>query len=300
MSQFRGMLPALVTPLQDQQSLNESAFVELLARLYRHPIAGVYVAGQTGEGLLLSLGCRKRLAELAVRHSPSGKTVIVHVGAPRLEEAIDLARHAAAAGAHAVSSLPPAGLYSFAEVLLYYRRLAAASSLPFFVYYFPGVAPAVSSPDQLLQLCTLPNVVGLKFTDYDLYGMSLLKEHGITVFYGRDEMVAAGLLFGADGGIGTFYNLLPGVFTEIYRLAQSGDWERTKPLQRRVQQLIRICQRVPMLAAVKRILTWQGVPCGSCVEPRLHLTGDDERVLRDALEAAGFLEELGLVAAPRA
>jgi N-acetylneuraminate lyase len=202
----------------------EAAFERLLERVYRADIDGVYVCGSTGEGLLQPVEQRKRVTEAAVRNSPRGKQVIVHTGAYRTSDAVELTRHAAETGASAVSSLPPAGAYSFDEVRAYYRALATAADIPFLVYYFPAFSPAIASVAQIFDLCALPHVIGLKFTDHDLYRLSLIRNTGAVVFSGYDEVLAAGLLMGASGGIGTFYNLVPELFVELYRLGKAGRW----------------------------------------------------------------------------
>jgi len=197
MSQLSGIMPAVVTPFDESGAFAPGAFEKLLARLYGAGVDGLYVCGQTGEGLLQSVASRQQAAEAAVRLSPKGKTIIVHVGAHTTDDAVTLARHAAKAGAHAVSSLPPAGAYSFDEIRAYYRTLAAASELPLLVYYFPSVAPALRSTEQMLELCALPNVIGLKFTDSDMFRLWSLKRAGAVVFNGSDEMLVAGLIMGA-------------------------------------------------------------------------------------------------------
>jgi N-acetylneuraminate lyase len=289
-SQFHGILPAVVTPLDAGERFASASFESLLERVYAAGVDGIYVCGQTGEGLQQPVEQRKRVAEVAVRCSPAGKQVIVHVGAHRTADAVDLARHAAAAGACAVSSLPPAGSYSFVEIVNYYRTLAAASDLPLLVYFFPDVCPSISRVDQILELCAIPNVVGLKFTDFDLYRLSLIKQSGAVIFNGRDEVLAAGLLMGADGGIGTFYNLIPELFLKVYACARAGRWEECRPVQKRINELIEIGLRFPTLAAVKTMLTWSGIACGPCVAPRRNLTPAEEEGLRKALAASSFAD----------
>jgi len=186
-----------------------AAYEALLESVYSAGVDGIYVCGQTGEGLLQSVDQRKRVAEVSLKCSPAGKQVIVHVGAYRTADAVELARHAGRIGVTAVSALPPIGAYSFAEIRRYYEAIAAAADLPLLVYYFPEVSPAIKTAEQILELCSIPNVVGLKFTDFDLYRMRILKQSGKVLFSGRDEVLAAGLMMGADGGIGTFYNVLP-------------------------------------------------------------------------------------------
>jgi N-acetylneuraminate lyase len=288
MTRFYGILPAVVTPVDDYGRFLPSSFEQLLERLYSTGVHGIYVCGQTGEGLALPVCDRKAAAEAAVRNSPPGAQVVVHVGSHRTEDAIELARHAGRAGAHAVSSLPPSGAYSFKEVREYYHAVAAAGDLPFLVYFFPDICPAIRGLDEILELCSLPNVIGLKFTDFNLFHLDRIKRGGFTLYNGRDEILAGGLLFGADGGIGTFYNLVPDLFVEIFEAARAGDWPCAMEAQQRINELIEVVLRFPALAAVKRMLTWSGIPCGDPLAPRLPMNGAEERRLIQALDATSF------------
>jgi N-acetylneuraminate lyase len=292
MKNFQGILPAVVTPLDDRGRFQPDAFAQLIERLYKAEIDGVYVCGQTGEGLQQSLEQRKAVAEAAVRLSPHGKTVIVHVGAASTADAIALARHASQTGAHAISSLPPAGRYSFAEIRDYYRDLAAASDIPLLVYYFPSAAPALHSADQMLELCDLQNVAGLKFTDSDLFKLWLLRRAGAVVFNGTDEMLAAGLIMGASGGIGSIYNLIPEQFVALYRHAMAGCWEEARRVQNGINELIEPILRYPVHAAIKAILRWNGIDCGACIAPRRQLTPDEESDLLARIAATSLGREL--------
>src|SRR5574337_309720 len=219
---FRGVFPAVVTPFNTDGEFAAEPFERLLARLYEAGAHGVYACGQTGEGILQPVSMRQQVAEAALRSTPKGRTVILHVGSARLADAIQLARHAERIGAGAVSSLPPAGNYSFAELRSYYHQLAEATSLPLLVYYYPEASRLTVTLDQLLDLCSIPNVAGLKFTDFDLYKLHQIRQSGKVIFNGRDEVFGAGLLMGAGGGIGTFYNLVPELFLLIYESAIAG------------------------------------------------------------------------------
>ena len=261
---FQGILPAIVTPLDENGEFAPGVFERLLAHVYEAGTHGVYVCGQTGEGLLQSVTMRQQVAEVAVRCSPPGKLVIIHVGAARLPDAIQLARHAERIGASAVSSLPPAGDYNFAELRHYYQQLAGASGLPFLVYYFPSLCQAIATLDQILELCEIPRVVGLKFTDYDLYKLQQIHRCGKVIFSGRDEVFAAGMLMGASGGIGSFYNLVPELFVKVYQCARAGQWEEARCVQEQINELIRIALHFPIVAAIKTVLKWRGFDCGGC------------------------------------
>jgi N-acetylneuraminate lyase len=289
---FRGVFPAIVTPFDANGEFAAETFERLLAHLYGSGVHGVYVCGQTGEGVLQPGGMRQQVAEAAVRCSHKDRTVIVHVGATRLAEAIELARHAERIGASAVSSLPPAGNYSFSELKGYYKQLAQTTSLPLLVYYYPEASRLTVTLDHLLELCEIPNVVGLKFTDFDLFKLHQISQSGKVIFNGRDEVFAAGLLMGAGGGIGSFYNLVPERFLQIYESSLSGKWDEARRAQDQVNELIRIVVQFPMLSAVKTLLKWQGFDCGLCLAPRENLTEDGELRLRGMLQKSSLSPSL--------
>jgi N-acetylneuraminate lyase len=287
-SRFHGILPAVVTTLDDDEHFAAAPFERLLESFYRQGCHGIYVCGQTGEGLLQSSAQRKKVAEVAVRASPKEKAVIIHVGAQSTRETIDLARHAASIGAAAVASLPPSGRYSFAEIREFYAALSAAAGIPLFVYYFPEMYPQVSGLDHLFQLLEIPNVAGIKFTNFNLYELSLCASGGKAVFNGHDEVMTAGLLMGAHGGIGSFYNLVPHLLVRIWNLSREGKWNEALPVQTRLNSLIRTVLAYPMMPAIKEILQWRGIAAGPCIAPRQRLATEQQISLRNALTTAGF------------
>jgi N-acetylneuraminate lyase len=286
----QGVLPAIVTPLTSDHRINEPVLARLCERLYAAGCHGVYGGGNTGEGQLLSLETRERLTEVLVANTPPGRHVVIHVAAMPVSDAIRLARHAESAGAHAISSLAPAGPFPLDEVAGYYKSLAQATKLPVYVYYFPEFAPAVTTYEHLEVICKIPGVAGCKFTGFDLYTLSWLSREGVAVLNGRDEVFAAGLLMGASGGIGSFYNIAPELFVEVFRLAQTGDWAGARRIQDRINELIAIVLEFPLFAAIKQILSWQGFDCGACAPPRRSLNNTEQDRLRSALLSADFLQ----------
>ena len=256
-----GIYPAIITPLTDNGEISTEVTERLLARLLATGVDGVYAAGSTGEGMRLSVANREMLVDCLISNLPREKKLLVHVGATQTEDALRLAKHAAKAGAHAISSLPPQG--KFSDVRDYYRLVSESSPLPLIVYYFPAVCPdAFQSPEQLIEICALPNISAIKFTDYNLFLLGRLKNQGMLVYNGRDEILAAGLLMGADGGIGSTYNLVPELYVTLYRHTLSGEWERARQLQRVINKFISVLLKYPLLAAIKAALGQGGLECG--------------------------------------
>jgi len=278
-----GLYPAFLTPLTPEGKVSEPAVEQLIEYLLQAGMDGTYVGGSTGEGLLMDLQQREILVDRLARSMPGSKRLIVHVGAADVNDAIRLAQHAAKAGAKAVSSLPPKG--DQAMVQAFYAELAAQSPVPLVVYYFPKMAPnAFADADSLLRICELSNVVGVKFTDFDLFLLERIRQAGKIVFNGYDEVLVAGLLMGANGGIGSTYNVMPKRYVALYEAARRGDWDQARELQREVNAVIRAMVRYPWLPAMKAVMAEQGFACGPVMNGQ-SLTEEHRRNLLGAMDS---------------
>lgn len=282
--ELTGIYPAIVTPFNVVGAFEAAVFEKHIRRLYEAGVDGLYVLGQTGEGMQQSLNQREVVLEAAVKSSPPEKRVIVHVGAATTMDAIRLAKHAETCGAHAISSLPPIGAYSYAEIRSFYQTLAASTKLPVLLYHHPETCPALT-PELALDLCSIPNVLGFKFTDFNLFLLSLIRARGKIVLNGRDEQLAGGLLLGANGGIGTFYNIFPRLFVEIFSLAREGKWSNAAELQILINPILKKIFDAGLLPATREILKLQGFPCGEALLPRAPLSAVALQTLRREIEA---------------
>jgi N-acetylneuraminate lyase len=283
------ILPALITPLTAAGELDVASAERLIDHLYNKGVGGLYVTGSTGEGIHLDFSIRKQLVELAVSMSRGRGQVVVHVGAIQASMAFDLAVHAAQAGADAVSSIPPfAGGYSWDEISAFYRRLCEVSPAPVVAYYIPALTGQTFSVDKLASLLSLPNLIGYKSTDTNLYVMQRLlsrfRDNQI-MYNGPDELLALGLALGAHGGIGTTYNFMPELILQVAQYCAAGRLTEAVAVQKKVNEVIEVLLGYQGVAATKQILCWQGVIASpTCAAPRASLTAAEQAEFRKKLE----------------
>jgi N-acetylneuraminate lyase len=280
---LRGIFPALVTPLKPDGSVHVRSLEQLVERMYDKDADGLYLCGSTGEGLRMQPDARQLVAEVVKSLSPKGKQVIVHIGAGTLEQTLELARRASRLGVTAISSLPLAGMQA-AELPGFYRSIAVSAGLPVVAYYFPGHTGYSLTFEQLAELGRTPGVEGVKFTDYDLYALSRLNDAGLRILNGRDEILVAGLIMGAVGGIGSLYNIIPRRFVELFRLATEARWEEARRLQITITRFITMMLSFPLLPAIKQALGWTGIDCGHTLGSPSELTADQKQRLRTELD----------------
>ena len=293
MKEFHGVYPALITPLDDSDQVNEGVVQDLVDWHLEAGVNGFYVAGGTGEGLLLSLPQRKDLTETVMRATDGRATVIVHVGSVSTQAAVNLAQHANAVGAGAISAIPP--IYYGVDpssVVEHYSAIASATALPLFVYHIPSATHSDMTIDLMTSLLEIPTVKGIKFSDYNhsLMRRICLLRSDLVVYSGNDDVFLSGLIMGAHGGIGLTYNFMPHLFVGIYRAFQSGDLARARELQWKVCDMIDTLSGISSsnIAAAKVALQHLGFEVGEPRRPIRPLTSRETEI------AITRLTELGL------
>nr|DBA18012.1 TPA: hypothetical protein GDO54_016310 [Pyxicephalus adspersus] len=219
-------------------------YVEFL--VHKQNVKNIFVNGTTGEGMSLSVEERKTLAEEWVKHS-RGKmhNVIVHVGCLSLEDSKNLAAHAASCGADAISAMSPSFLKPSSQdaLVLYLKEVAAAApSLPFYYYHIPsltGVQYPLNSLVGKMQL-HIPSLRGVKFSNANLMDFSLCV-HGypeLEFFYGVDEQLLGGLVFGAHGAVGSTYNYLGFTTNKMLEAFKQGKLKDAQKIQCKIQEFM--------------------------------------------------------------
>jgi len=292
MRTIEGVFSALVTPLDDER-LNERVLRKLVEFHLGNGLAGFFLCGSTGQGILLSVAERRRVAEVVVEQNRGRGIVIVHAGAPSTRDVADLARHAEQLGADAVASLPP---FYFkvdrAAIIEHYRTIAQATSLPLLMYHIPNLTQVRVTTDLVRELLGVGNFVGMKYTDYDLYHMqNLIKAspRPLIILSGAEEMFFPALTMGAQGSIGTAQNCLPWAFAEIFRAYRAGDYGRGRRLQELANNVIALLDSCPPgLATTHDALALLGFPCGSLRQPLRDLTEREREEFRSLLDRSGF------------
>ena len=270
-----GIMPALMTAFDDN-GIDIKRVGELVRKQASDGVHGFYVGGSSGEMVLCSTDERKKVLE-TVMENKGDLAVIAHVGCLSTKDTVELSTHAKVCGADAVSSVTPLYYkYSFAEVKNYYRRIAEASDLPVIIYNIPGLTGTAYGYDQLCELLEIEGVLGMKFTSSDFFLLNrLVNTYPDKVFYnGSDEMLLSGLAAGAQGGIGTTYNFMPGLMVKIYSLARENKMDEAREVQSVANKAIATVLRNGVIPACKHLISLYGVPYGECREPFMPL--DDE------------------------
>ncbi|MBM4071711.1 MAG: dihydrodipicolinate synthase family protein [Planctomycetes bacterium] len=240
---FSGIWPAMLTPLDKDGKPAFDILDELIELFVQQGLDGIYLTGSTGQWPLLSFSERCAITERVLRAAQGRLPVMVHVGAVATDEAVELARHAARAGAQAVSSVTPIYYAHSSDVNFeHYRRIGAASDLPLYVYHLSIVAqPKLAGDEYVERLLAVPNIAGMKITDGDLFLFGLIHAKAgqrLRLFSGADEVMCQAAVAGAIGAIGTFYNVWGPTCRKVRQAFVAGDFEAGKSFMSRFQAAI--------------------------------------------------------------
>lgn len=271
-----GVIVPMLTPFNEQGNLDSNATAQLANFLIEKGVAGLFPAGTTSEGPLLSLGERRQLAEIVVQTTANRIPVIVHSGAITTAETIALTQHAQQIGADAAAIIPPFYFHYADDALFqhYYAVAQAAPDFPLYLYNNPGVgnnnrlAPALV--ERLLDAC--PNIVGMKDSSGSLeLPLQAVQMRGgnFNTASGGDGMILQGVAAGIDACVSGNANVVPELIVALHQAASAGDWPQARSLQQQLDQVRYLLEDGRDLSLFKAMLARRGLPVGSVRPPLL-------------------------------
>jgi 4-hydroxy-tetrahydrodipicolinate synthase len=246
---IKGSIVAIVTPMQEDGSLDLAAFRALIDFHIEQGTDGIVVVGTTGESPTVNIEEHELLIAEAVKHAAGRIPIIAGTGANSTREAIELAAFSKKAGADASLSVVPyynkptqEGLY------LHFKSIAEAVDMPHILYNVPGRTVADMNNDTVLRLAQIPNIVGIKDATGNIErGSDLLQRAALlnrangdfAIYSGDDASTLALVLLGAHGSISVTANVAPKLMHEMYVAALNGEVARAREINFRLLGLHR-------------------------------------------------------------
>ncbi|KAI9904567.1 hypothetical protein N3K66_001096 [Trichothecium roseum] len=295
--ELSGIMVALITPFTaDRSGIDAKALDEHINRLIAAGVHGLVPGGSTGEFTALSVAERKQLLELTVTSAAGRVPVTAGIGDLSTDRAVDLARHARAAGAHSLMVVPPfydaVGLEELRELLS--EISAASSGLPIMYYNIPSASGLTLSPTEMASLSD----VGVKYLkDTSGNGPALTEmlfdpefSSKVTCFNGWDTLTFYGLAAGAAGSVWGAANVVPELAAQLWdAVAVRGDLAEGRRLWTKIFPVCRLLESGNYAAAVKTGMELRGWATGGLRKPFSLSQGEKRRDLAAAIKAAGVV-----------
>lgn len=296
---FRGNIPPVPTIWNTDGQFDPVG----MGRMLDFVIAGgadvVFCCGSAGEFSQMREAQRREVAEFAVRHVAGRVPVLIGIASCSTDEAIELGRHAKAVGADGVVAVNP--FYAILlpdNIMLHYRRLAAAVDLPLVIYNFPALTGQDLSPAMIRQLALdCPSIVGVKDTTdsarhiRDVIHAVKPVRPDFAVYAGFDEYLLETLIMGGDGAFPSSMNFAPHLAVGVWQAFHEQDGARMIAMQR----LLCLCPPMfglesPFYAVVKEAAKMVGVDISTHVlPPAVALTDAKREKVRETLRLLGVI-----------
>ena len=291
MANFKGIFPAIITPMTQEGALNESAFREVIEFNIQAGVHGFWIAGGTGESVLLDDDENMRIAEIAADQSRGRVNNIMHVGAVTTKRAAALAENAARAGVESICCVPPFFYRQTDESIAeHYRVVGAAADLPLFVYNLPQATNVEITLDLMRKIQEgVPQLAGLKHSAVDFTNINAFARMGLDCLTGNSKLMLPGLVMGATGCVDGPPNAAPELWVALYKTYLIGDMEKAREIQEKAIGFADMVVKNGFHGNLKALLSERlGIDCGA---PRLPGTAPSEEQRARIVAAAA---EMGI------
>lgn len=272
MTEIRGVIPPIVTPMDEEENINEEQLRMQVNRLIGAGVHGIFALGTNGEGYILSETEKERVLETVIEETAGRVPVYAGTGAVSTRDTIHLSQRAKAMGADILSVITPwFAAASQEELIEHYRTVARAVDMPVVLYNIPARTGNALSPATVEKLSEVDNIVGVKDSsgnfDNMLQYIERTRERNFAVLSGNDSLILWNLLAGGSGGIAGCANVFPKNMAAIYEAFVQGDLERAKACQDNIRAFRNCFRFGNPNTVVKTAVAMLGYPVGKCRKP---------------------------------
>jgi len=291
MEKIKGLIAAPFVPLSEKDEVMFDKIPEYFSFLEKNNVVGAFINGSTGEGVSLSQGEKRKLAECWAELGKDSKRVkiINLVGGTSYKECIENAQHSAENDIDAIAILAPyyfkpAGARQLAEFCAIIAE--SVPQMPVYFYHIPVLTGSTVSMLDFLKEASpiIPNLAGIKYTHEDFMDfLSCMNfDNGkFDMLWGRDENLLSALVLGVGGGVGSTFNYAAPLYYKMIEAFDRGDLVEARTLQQMSVNMIMLLGKYGGIASGKAYMRYIGMDCG---EFRLPVKNMSQALYREFVE----------------
>lgn len=285
---FEGIYTPVVTPYNDDFSINWEAYEKTIEFLIESGVDGIVVAGTTGEYYSQTAPERVEMMSFAKNLVNGRLPVVIGTGAIRTEDSIYFAEQAKAIGADALLvATPPYACPTGREVALHCLAVDRVANLPIVLYNYPGRMSVNMDEDTLDRLGRSPNFCAIKESSGDINRLHMLARDysHIQISCGMDDQALEFFAWGASSWICAGSNFAPEAHIALYRTCMvDGDFVKGRRIMSAMLPLMRVLEQGgKFVQCVKHGLTLRGIEAGPPRKPLQPLNKDEKRLVAEVI-----------------
>ncbi|PDT81260.1 dihydrodipicolinate synthase family protein [Sinorhizobium sp. BJ1] len=283
-----GVMPALITPFDQNNRIDFKAFEKLLAHLREAGVTGWVPNGSTGEYFSQSKEERRDVLQFVKDFAKPGEILIAGTNAPATREVIEQTAIAKEIGYDTVLLAPP--FYTRptqAELIRHYETVLGAVDVNLVLYSYPAKDGSDISFELLDHFADNPRVIGIKESSGVLQraiDIASRYEGRIQLVSGSDDIALDFMFWGAESWICGPSNCMAKACCDLDRTFKSGDLDKARAQMKTLYRAMNILESGKFVQKIKYGCELQGLPMGECRAPLGPLTDDEKAEFRAAME----------------
>lgn len=285
---FGQILTAMVTPFNEQGAVDFNKVDKVVNHLIANGTEGIVVAGTTGESPTLSSDEKVALFKHVVEVVNGRVPVLAGTGSNNTQASIELTKKAEETGVNGIMLVVPyynkpsqEGLYQ------HFKAIAEATTLPVMLYNIPGRSAVNMTPETIIRLSKVENIVCVKEASGNLDAMAQIIEEtddSFSLYSGDDGMCLPVLAIGGVGVVSVAAHVIGNEMQEMVQAFVKGDLKGAAALHRKLLPMIKALFAAPSPAPVKAALQLKGIDSGSLRLPLVPLNEEELEALKKALQ----------------
>ena len=271
--EIKGIIPPIVTPMNEDESVNEKELRNQVNRQIKGGIHGLFPFGTNGEGYILNEKEKEEVLSIVIDETKGRVPVYAGTGCISTKDTIRQSQMAESLGADVLSIITPSfAAASQNELYDHYKAVAEAVDMPIVLYNIPARTGNALAPATVAKLSKIPNIVGAKdssgnFDNMLQYIEQTRDSEDFAVLSGNDSLILWNLLAGGTGGSAGCANVFPEVMASIYNYFAAGDLENARKAQDSIRSFRGCFKYGNPNTIVKTAVNLLGYPVGKCRAP---------------------------------
>src|SRR5579871_4726525 len=291
MSDFHGVFPYLVSPIDTSGQIRESVLARLCDDLVKAGVHGLTPLGSTGEFAYLNGEQRMAVVRTTIEAARKRVPVIAGVASTSTADAVAQAKAYERLGADGILAILEAYFpLSDAQVEAYFRAIADAVDIPVVMYTNPQFQRSDLTLDVIARLAAHPRIGYIKDASTNTGRLLSIMNRcgdGLRVFSASAHIPAAVMLIGGVGWMAGPACIIPKQSVALYNLCKAQRWDEAIALQKKLWRVNEAFARFNLAACIKAGLAIQGYDVGDPVPPQKALTMDERKAVEAVLREVG-------------
>ena len=289
---FTGAAVALVTPMNQDGSVNYKKLEELVEFQIQNGTDAIVACGTTGESATLDIDEHIEVIKKTVEFAKGRVPVIAGTGSNDTAFAVKTAILAEQTGADAMLVVTPYyNKTSQAGLIAHFTAIANSTTLPVILYNVPSRTGTNIKPETYMELSKIENIVATKEASGDISAVAQIAHlcgEDLNIYSGNDDQIVPIMSLGGLGVISVLSNVVPQETHDICQYALDGDFKKATELQLKYLPLVDALFSDVNPIPVKEALNIMGYDVGECRLPLIRMSEAAQKALEAEMAKVGL------------